>query len=84
MTFDELKEFLNSKMRMSYIYQPLLIKTLLEAGGLATVRQLAVDFAAQDERRVNSSQLKSSSQFIVRSIVLTRFKKPETNSPQKL
>jgi ATP adenylyltransferase len=38
---------------MSHIYQPLLIKTLLEAGGLATVRQLAVDFAAQDESRAN-------------------------------
>ena len=52
MTFDELKEFLNSKMRMSHIYQPLLIKTLLEAGGLAAVRQLAVDFAAQDESQI--------------------------------
>lgn len=52
MTFDELKEILNSKMRMSHIYQPLLIKTLLEAGGLATIRQLAVDSAAQDESQI--------------------------------
>jgi len=52
MTFEELKNFLTKQMRMSYIYQPLLIKNLLESGGLATVRQLAVNFAAQDESQV--------------------------------
>lgn len=52
MTFEELKDFLNKQMRMSHIYQPLLIKNLLESGGLATVRQLAVSFAAQDESQV--------------------------------
>jgi hypothetical protein len=31
-------------MRMSHVYQPLVIRTLLEAGGTATVRQLAVEF----------------------------------------
>ncbi len=52
MTFEELKTFLTKQMRMSHIYQPLLIKNLLESGGLATVRQLAVSFAAQDESQV--------------------------------
>jgi hypothetical protein len=51
-TFEELKDFLINRMRMSHIYQPLLIKNLLESGGLATVRQLAVNFAAQDESQV--------------------------------
>ena len=54
MTFEELKTFLTKQMRMSHIYQPLLIKNLLESGGLATVRQLAVSFAAQDESQVRS------------------------------
>jgi ATP adenylyltransferase len=52
LTFEELKDFLTKQMRMSHIYQPLLIKNLLESGGLATVRQLAVNFAAQDESQV--------------------------------
>lgn len=52
MTFTDLKSFLTEKMRMSHIYQPLLIKTLLEAGGLATIRQLAREFAANDESQL--------------------------------
>ncbi|HEX3045271.1 MAG TPA: HNH endonuclease [Bacillota bacterium] len=52
MTFTDLKSFLTQKMRMSHIYQPLLIKTLLEAGGLATVRQLAIEFASNDESQI--------------------------------
>lgn len=41
MTFEILIEFLETKMSMSHIYQPLLIKTLVDAGGSATIRQLA-------------------------------------------
>lgn len=52
MTFTDLKLFLAQKMRMSHIYQPLLIKILLEAGGLATIRQLAREFAANDESQI--------------------------------
>lgn len=52
MTFQELMDFLLSKMRMSHIYQPLLIKSLLEAGGSATIRQLAIEFLSQDESQI--------------------------------
>jgi ATP adenylyltransferase len=52
LTFTDLKLFLAQKMRMSHIYQPLLIKILLEAGGLATIRQLAREFAANDESQI--------------------------------
>jgi diadenosine tetraphosphate (Ap4A) HIT family hydrolase len=52
MNFTDLKTFLTQKMRMSHIYQPLLIKILLEAGGLATIRQLAREFAANDESQI--------------------------------
>ena len=37
---------------MSHVYQPLLIRLLVEAGGTATVRQLARGFAAADEAQV--------------------------------
>ena len=36
-------------MRMSHIYQPLMIRTLLDSGGSATIRQLATSFVARDE-----------------------------------
>jgi diadenosine tetraphosphate (Ap4A) HIT family hydrolase len=52
MTFKELKNFLVSKMRMSHIYQPLLIKSLIESGGSVTIRQMAINFLAQDESQV--------------------------------
>jgi hypothetical protein len=38
MTFEKLIDFLENKMSMSHIYQPLLIKSLVEAGGSATIR----------------------------------------------
>jgi ATP adenylyltransferase len=50
MTFDELKLFLLKKMRLSYVYEPLLIRTLIDSGGSATVRQFAVRFLTNEER----------------------------------
>jgi hypothetical protein len=52
LSFGELRDFITERMRMSHIYQPLLIRSLLEAGGTATVRQLAADF-----HRLNEPQL---------------------------
>lgn len=52
MTKNEIITFINTKMKMSHVYQPLLIKTLVEAGGVATLNQLARAFAAADESQV--------------------------------
>lgn len=52
MTYEDLKEFIQSKMRLSHIYQPLLIKALVEAGGSATIRQLATTFLSSDESQI--------------------------------
>jgi ATP adenylyltransferase len=52
MTFEELSDFIKNRMSMSHIYQPLLIKYLIEAGGSATLRQLALDFLQQDESQL--------------------------------
>ena len=49
MKYEELLDFIDNKMRMSHVYQPLLIKELVESGGVATVRQLAAAFLSQDE-----------------------------------
>ena len=52
MTFDELLKFVESELRMSHVYQPLLISFLVESGGTATIRQLAQEFALADEASV--------------------------------
>ena len=52
MQFDDLISFLETKMSMSHIYQPVLIKTLIDAGGSATLRQLAHAFLSQDESQL--------------------------------
>lgn len=52
MEYLELKDFIEHKMRMSHIYQPLLILTLLESDNIATIRQLAIEFAGRDEVQI--------------------------------
>lgn len=49
---DKLLNFLKNEMRLSHIYQPLLIRSLIDAGGTATVRQLALQFLNQDESQI--------------------------------
>jgi len=52
MTYEELVDFLKNKMIMSHVYQPLLVRALVDAGGVATVRQLAQVFLVQDESQL--------------------------------
>ena len=40
-SLEELKEFIEKKMRMSHLYQPLIIKTLLENNGTCHIKQIA-------------------------------------------
>jgi ATP adenylyltransferase len=52
MNFTNLKDFLLNKMSMSHIYQPVLVRALIDSGGSATVRQLAHEFLKQDESQL--------------------------------
>ena len=52
MTYTDLVNFISNTMSMSHIYQPLLIRSLVEAGGTATIRQLAQNFLSQDESQL--------------------------------
>jgi ATP adenylyltransferase len=52
MTYTELVDFLENRMSMSHVYQPLLIRALVDTGGMATLRQLAQVFLAQDESQL--------------------------------
>ncbi len=75
MTYADLAEFLEKKMSMSHIYQPLLVKSLVDSGGTATLRQLAQHFLSEDEsqllyyvRRIKEMPLK----VLLRHGVVTR------------
>jgi hypothetical protein len=52
MNTQELIQFIEEKMSMQHVYQPLLIKTLVESGGSATVRQLAQAILELDESQI--------------------------------
>lgn len=43
-----MKTFLETGMSMSHVYQPVMIRTILEGGGAATRRQIAAAFLAAD------------------------------------
>ena len=53
MTFDELLEFVEHRMTMSHVYQPLLIRTLVDADGSATLRQLALAVLGESEPSIS-------------------------------
>jgi ATP adenylyltransferase len=50
--FHVLSDFLTTKMRMSHIYQPVILKVLLKHDGAATARQIAEAFLAHDESQI--------------------------------
>ncbi len=65
MTYEKLIDFLEHKMSMSHVYQPLLVRALVDTGGAATMRQLAQVFLGQDksqlryyEKRIKEMPLK--------------------------
>lgn len=53
MDFDDLIDFIDNRMKMSHVYQPLMLRLLVKAGGTATVRQLDHLFFAQDENKLS-------------------------------
>jgi ATP adenylyltransferase len=50
--FQRLKDFLTQQMRMSHLYQPLMLRTLIKKGGLASLRDIASCFVAHDESQI--------------------------------
>jgi hypothetical protein len=51
-TADQIIDFIEHQMRMSHVYQPLLIRALVRTGGSATVRQLAAALLMEDESQL--------------------------------
>jgi ATP adenylyltransferase len=57
MTFEELKRYLTSEMKMSHIYQPILIRGLLENGGTANIKQIATYFSLDKNRSLHYQKI---------------------------
>ena len=47
-SFEHLRDFIQKRMRMSHIYQPVMIKELLKRGGKTSIRNIAAAFLARD------------------------------------
>jgi ATP adenylyltransferase len=52
MDFAGLKAFIEKSMRMSHIYQPVMLMTLLGKRGKASVRDIATSILAHDESQI--------------------------------
>jgi ATP adenylyltransferase len=52
MTFKELFRFIRDGMRMSHVYQPVMIRTLLKGGGSASVEEIAKDLLIEDRSQI--------------------------------
>jgi 5-methylcytosine-specific restriction endonuclease McrA len=52
MTYDELLHFVRTKMRMSHVYQPVMLMRLLENKGRSSIRDIASSIPARDESQI--------------------------------
>ena len=46
--FNRLKYYISQKMRMSHVYQPVMLRTILENDGVATTTQIAKALLSRD------------------------------------
>jgi hypothetical protein len=52
MTYQQLANFIHNRMRMSHVYQPVMLMTLLRRGGRASTKDIARSILAHDESQV--------------------------------
>jgi len=50
--FEELLDFVRNRMRMSHIYQPVMLPVLLQNSGRAAIAEIAKAFAAEDRSQI--------------------------------
>ena len=68
----DLKNYIQDEMRMSHIYQPVMIWTLLNCGGRATRKEIAREIAGYDqpcsiiEERVKKWQVLTKNKVTIR------------------
>ena len=53
MDYQDLRNFIQRKMHMQHIYQPVMIKTLLESNDKASTRKITQSFLQLDESQID-------------------------------
>jgi len=53
MNYERLRAFIATEMRMSHIYQPVMIRTLLQCGGLASIEAIAKALLSEDRSQID-------------------------------
>jgi ATP adenylyltransferase len=52
MTYEQLADFVQNRMRMSHVYQPLMLMTLLQQGGRGSTTEIARSILTHDESQI--------------------------------
>jgi len=52
MSYEQLVDFAQNRMRMSHVYQPVMLMTLLQDGGRSSTKEIARPILAHDESQV--------------------------------
>ena len=59
MTFDDFKNYILNDMRMSQVYQPAMLRTLLERGGSATAADIAREPLSYDQSQLEYYEIRT-------------------------
>ncbi len=51
--FTRLRDFISTAMQMSHVYQPVMLRTLIDKGGKATVSEVAQALLAEDRAQLD-------------------------------
>ena len=51
--FSSLRDFISIAMQMSHVYQPVMLRTLIDKGGKATVSEVAQALLAEDQAQLD-------------------------------
>jgi hypothetical protein len=52
MTYEQLLDFVQNRMRMSHVYQPVMLMTLLRRGGSSSISNIARSILTHDESQI--------------------------------
>ena len=56
-----LKDFINNRMKMSHVYQPVMLKVLLQQNGQATIDEIAKSLLLYDQSQIDYYGLRTKS-----------------------
>ena len=60
-SFEELESYIREQMRMSHVYQPIMLQVLLEKGGTATTEEIAKVLLSYDRSQVEYYEIRTKS-----------------------